>query len=213
MEDIGCILFDFDGTLADTSEGIIQTEKAMLQEMGLPVGDEARMRSGIGLPLRGSLKMGNDIPEERLDEAVETYRRLFDVVAIGHIVAFDGVVETLEGLQARGVRMGVATSRSGRTLRYLCERLGILRYFEELASVECAARPKPAPDTVFYLLEKMQVTEDETLVVVDTVFDLQMGREAGCRTCGVTYGNHSRAQLEAAAPDWIIDDIRGLLSL
>ena len=204
---IKCVIFDFDGTLADTAEGILRTEEAMLREMRLPKpqGGEAQMRQGIGLALRDSLHVGCRIPEERLDEAVATYRRLFDEIAFDYIVAFPGVKDTLEYLYDKGYQLGIATSRSRRTLVYLLDKMEIAPYFTYMTSVESTPKHKPAPDLALILLDMFGVSGDETLVVGDTIYDLQMARNAGCHTCGVTFGNHSAEQLRSQNPDFIVD--------
>ena len=204
---IKCVIFDFDGTLADTAEGILRTEEAMLREMRLPKpqGGEAQMRQGIGLALRDSLHVGCRIPEERLDEAVATYRRLFDEIAFDYIVAFPGVKDTLEYLYDKGYQLGIATSRSRRTLVYLLKKMDIAQYFTYMTSVESTPKHKPAPDLALMLLDMFGVSGDETLVVGDTIYDLQMAINAGCHTCGVTFGNHSAEQLRSENPDYIVD--------
>ena len=209
---IKCVIFDFDGTLADTAEGILRTEDAMLKEMGLskPEGGEAQMRQGIGLALRDSLHVGCRIPEARLDEAVATYRRLFDEIAFDYIVPFPGVKDTLQYLYDKGYMLGIATSRSRRTLVYLLDQMEIARYFTHMTSVESTPNHKPAPDLALILLEQFGVSGDETLIVGDTVYDLQMGKNAECHTCGVTFGNHSRNQLQSENPDYIVDSFAAL---
>ena len=209
---IKCVIFDFDGTLADTAEGILRTEEAMLREMRLPKpqGGEAQMRQGIGLALRDSLHVGCRIPEERLDEAVATYRRLFDEIAFDYIVAFPGVKDTLEYLYDKGYQLGIATSRSRRTLVYLLDKMEIAPYFTYMTSVESTPKHKPAPDLALILLDMFGVSGDETLVVGDTIYDLQMARNAGCHTCGVTFGNHSAEQLRSQNPDYIVDSFSAL---
>ena len=213
---IKCVIFDFDGTLADTAEGILRTEEAMLLEMGLPKpqGGEAQMRQGIGLALRDSLHVGCRIEEARLDEAVATYRRLFDEIAFDYIVAFPGVKDTLQYLYDKGYLLGIATSRSRRTLEYLLRKMDIAQYFTYMTSVESTPNHKPAPDLALMLLDMFGVKGDDTLVVGDTIYDLQMGRNAGCHICGVTFGNHSAEQLRSQNPDYVVDSfdaIRGIL--
>ena len=213
--DIKCVIFDFDGTLADTAEGILRTEEAMLKEMGLPKpeGGEAQMRQGIGLALRDSLHVGCRIPEELLDRAVETYRRLFDEIAFDFIVPFPGTKETLQYLYDKGYQLGIATSRSRRTLVYLLDQMGIAQYFTHLTSVESTPNHKPAPDLALILLDQFQISGDQALVVGDTVYDLQMGKNACCHTCGVTFGNHTREQLSAENPDFLVDSFPALESI
>ena len=140
------LVFDFDGTLADSTEGIIQTTRATFARMGLPVPDDADVRQGIGLPLKGALRTAG-VPEDRLDEGADIYHEVFYEVAPKHIVLFPGTKEALEKLASRGYRMSIATSRSEQSLVMLLGEHGIAQYFEVLGSVGCVDNPKPAPDS------------------------------------------------------------------
>jgi len=208
------ILFDFDGTLADTSEGIVRCTQATLKEMGLPASTPGRIRPTIGLPLGDCFLKGTDTPPERVDEACLTYRRLFNEIAIPCTTLFDGVAETLAALHAGGLRLAICTSRSSASLLELLKVHGIGSYFSAHTSnddiLKLGAKPKPAPDLARLLLERLGARAEESLVVGDTVFDLEMGRGAGCRTCGVTYGNQDRALLQTASPDALIDRMQDL---
>jgi phosphoglycolate phosphatase len=207
------IIFDFDGTLADTQEGILATEREMLRRMGLPEPDQEQMCSAIGLPLPESLRRGCAIPEERVDEAVKLYRDLFFDYAPQHIVIFEGVKEALAELAARGIRMAIATSRSSNSLAAILETHKMADFFPERVTADCGIQAKPAPDMVLHLLKKMGISPAETLVVGDTTFDLLMGKGAGCLAAGVSYGNHSREMLATAHPDWILDRFPDLMLL
>lgn len=206
------IIFDFDGTLVDTTDGIVAAEAEMLRLIGLPPVDRDIMVQAIGLPLRQCLKVGCLVPEEKLDEAVPTYRSVFDVVATPLIKDFPGVRETLEELNRRGVRMAIATSRGSRSLEMILNALDINKFFELKLTADNGLTPKPAPDMVLEALRILNAKDVETLVVGDTTFDLDMGKSAGCRTCGVTYGNHGAERLATSGPDYIIDNMESLLS-
>ena len=199
------LIFDFDGTLADTQEGILATEREMLRRMKLPEPSREQMCNAIGLPLPESLRRGCDIPLARVDEAVLLYRALFFDYAPQHIIIFDGVKETLADFADRGLRMAIATSRSSNTLEKILETHGMDGYFPHRVTADCGIKAKPAPDMVLHLLETMAIKAEETLVVGDTTFDLEMGKGAGCLTAGVSYGNHSREHLATVSPDWIVD--------
>lgn len=205
---ISCIIFDFDGTLADTAKGIVATEQEMLRHLGLPMVTEEQMCSAIGLPLAESLRMGASVPDEMLETAVKLYRELFFDYAPQHIEVFDGVKETLEWLAGRGIEMAIATSRGRNSLGKILEVHGLSGYFNERVTADDGIKAKPAPDMVLALLERMGRRSDETLVVGDTTFDIDMGKGAGCRTLGVSYGNHSAEMLATSSPDWISDDFR-----
>lgn len=207
------IIFDFDGTLADTQRGILATSQETLRRMGLPPADDAALAATIGLPLIQNFTRGAGLDEEEARRAVEIYRSIFDEVAVPVIQLFPGIEETLRTLAGRGIPMAVASSRGQRSLEMLMTRTGLAQFIpvSMVFGVESAARPKPAPDLVYVILGKLGTRPDETLVVGDTTFDIEMGRAAGCRTCGVSYGNQTADQLATAAPDYIIDDLRKLL--
>lgn len=204
------IIFDFDGTIADTSEGILRTTEETLRKMGLPVCDDEAVKRCIGLPLKGHLAAAG-VPEERLDEAVDVYHELFYIVAPGCIQIFSGVKESLKELKSKGFRMSIATSRGSHSLDLLLNEHGIREYFEVLGTVDCVTRPKPSPDLVLWVLDKSGASPADAIVVGDTTFDIMMGAAAGCRTCAVTYGNHTREMLLTASPDFVVDNLRELV--
>lgn len=207
------ILFDFDGTLADTAPGILATQVATFTKMGIPVPTEAQMRSGIGLPLGESLRKAANLPDELIDEAVTTYRALFPIYEVGNVSVFPKVYETLEELKARGIRMAIATSRGSNSLGTFLERFDMARFFEDKVTATDKLPAKPAPDIVLALLDRMGISKDETLVIGDTIFDIGMGNAAGCRTCAVTWGNHSAELLQTASPTYTINDITQILDI
>ena len=210
---MAAIIFDFDGTLADTRRGILDTAQEVLRRMGREPADEQALAATIGLPLRENFTRGAGFSETEADEAVAIYRSIFDEVAVPSITAFPGVEEVLSTLDARGIPMAVATSRGQRSLELLMHHLGLDRYIppERCFGVETVARPKPAPDIIYVILGKLGVKPEETLVVGDTTFDIEMGKAAGCFTCGVSYGNQSAGQRAGASPDYLLDDLRKLL--
>ena len=210
---MAAIIFDFDGTLADTQRGIIATAQEVLRRMGFPPADERALAATIGLPLRENFTRGAGLSDEEADRAVVIYREIFETFAIPAITLFPGVESVLATLAARGVPMAVASSRGQHSLEGLMHHLGLDRYIplSFVFGVETAARPKPAPDILYVILGKLGAKPEEALVVGDTTFDIEMGRAAGCFTCGVSYGNHRADQLAGAAPNYLLDDLRKLL--
>lgn len=210
---MAAIIFDFDGTLADTRSGILATAQETLRLMGREPAEEAKLISTIGLPLHQNFTLGAGLSEEDAEKAVAVYREIFERVGVPAVTAFPGVEEVLSTLASRGVPMAVATSRGQHSLELLMRRLGFDRYIppERCFGVETVARQKPAPDIVYVIMGKLGAKPEETLIVGDTTFDIEMGRAAGCYTCGVSYGNQSADQLAAASPNYILDDLRKLL--
>lgn len=213
MAQFRCILFDFDGTLADTETGIVTTFKAALERMGEPVLSSEAIKATIGLPLDQSFHVAAGLEGDRIKLATDTYREIFQTVGFASIVLFEGVKEALETLRQQGMVLGIASSRHMLSLLQICDMQGITHLFDAIYGVDKAPRPKPAPDTVLAALDELGISPEETLVVGDTIFDLQMGKNAGCRVCGVTYGNHSRERLLSEAPDFLVDDLRELCAI
>lgn len=201
------ILFDFDGTLADTAPGIVATLRQSFIQMGLPVPTEEEMVNTIGLPLWRAFKVLGNLSDEDAQRARDIYSQLFMKYEIPNIRLFPGIVDVLEQFAQRGIRMAIVTSRDRLSLDLILQNNGIDNYFETVVTVDDHLTPKPAPDMVLALLERMDIEATETLVVGDTTFDIEMSNRAGCKTCAVTWGNHSRELLQSARPDMIIDDL------
>lgn len=208
-----CIIFDFDGTLADTNKGIIGTFQATLKKMGREAVNDEAIKSVIGLPLKQNFTVGAGMSDEDADKAVDIYRELFMDIALQSVTLFPGVKETLKTLSERGIPMAVASSRGEDSLIKLCHFLGISEYIPDrhIFGVEAVARPKPAPDMVYAVLARLGAKPEDTLVIGDATYDIEMGKAAGAHTCGVTYGNQSAEQLFTAMPDYMVDDLRKLL--
>ena len=205
------LILDFDGTLADTAGGIVATMNATFRELGLPEAADSDIRQTIGLPLAQSVGCLSSICDDtELQRAVGTYRRLFETIGVQATSLFPHVRETLRRLHGEGLTMAIATSRGHKSVRSLCEKLGIAPYLSAYVAEEDVAHKKPAPDAVLLLLDRTDTRPEEAWVAGDTTFDIEMGHGAGCAACGVTYGNHPRARLEAAGADRLINDFAQL---
>lgn len=208
------VIFDFDGTLADTNSGIVLTFRRTLEELGIPCPADEVISATIGLPLRDCFtKAVPGITDAQADEAVVVYHRLFDGIAIPAVTAFPGVPEMLLELRRRGVRTAIATSRGRRSLTLIVGRLNLGDCFDCMFAAEDVTNHKPAPDTALLAMERLGCSAAGTLVVGDTTYDLMMGHSAGCDVCGVTWGNQSLQQLESADPEYIVDRMEDLLKL
>ena len=109
--------------------------------------------------------------------------------------------------------MAVATSRGHASVEALCGMIGIAPYLSAYVAEDDVKEKKPAPEAVVVLLERFGVQPSEAVVVGDTTFDILMGHRAGCPTCGVTYGNHSKHQLQAVGADTLVDDFADVMNL
>lgn len=215
LRELKLIVFDFDGTLADTREIIVRTNQEVQRRMGYPLTDEAGIMATVGLPLQECiLVMYPDLPREELPVWIKTYREVFDSLK-GQIVPelFQGVKETLASLASMGYVLTVASSRGNKSLTDFLREMGIAPYISYVLGAEDVKLAKPHPEPVLKTLGAMGLSSSETLVVGDMPVDIQMGHGAGARTCGVTYGNSDREALLAAGADYVIGDFRELPKL
>ena len=208
------IIFDFDGTLADTTATILENYRMAINELGLPARTDAECQATIGIPLKEGFRvLYPDLSEMDLDHAVKIYRQIFNENKQRFIPAlFPGVMETLERLHNGGVRMSVASSRSRQSLVDFCENIGISRYFGLILGADDVAHAKPDPEPVLTTLSRLNESADETIVVGDMPVDIAMGSGAGCRTIGVTFGNSSEKDLHEAQATFVIDSFPEIIS-
>lgn len=210
MENIRIMILDFDGTLGDTAGVIVKTMQATIKELGLPSRSDEQCAAMIGLRL---IEIPPVLfPECELDGEyyASTYRRLFhDFNTDGAVELYPNVLETLVELKKRGIILTIASSRSKASLTEYVSALGLESVISFVLGADDVKDGKPAPEAVNRTLEKFGFLPEEALVVGDTTFDIQMGKAAGTRTCGVTYGNGSIESLADA--DRLIDDFRELL--
>lgn len=202
------VIFDFDGTLADTASLIVTTMQAAVARLNLPPVCDEECRATIGLRLTDvpeTLYPGKSISGEHF---AETYRSLFYELKPGFEErCFPGVHEILSYLSDAGYGIAIASSRSHRSLDEYCRSLSIDGLIGMIVGGDDVTSGKPSPDPVFAVTDAMGWNPEETLVVGDAAVDIQMGKAAGSTTCGVTYGNGTTGELQEAGADHIIDRI------
>ena len=209
------IIFDFDGTLGDTRRNIIMTMQQTMSELGLKVANEAICAATIGLPLeRCFQQIYPELDDLGLQACIDAYQRIFEVnkkLLVPQL--FPHVVETLQWLHGQGYVLTVASSRSSASLHDFLKEMAIAEYVSYVLGADDVTHAKPHPEPVLKTLEVLGMTAEKTLVVGDMPVDIMMGASAGTTTCGVTYGNASRKQLEQSNADYIIDDMSELKNI
>lgn len=167
----------------------------------------------IGLTLYDGFRaMYPEMSAERAEECVATYRAIyFEDIAASIPDLFPHVMDTLDMLHKRDIRLTIASSRSSPSLHLFLREVGIADYFCYILGSDNVTAHKPHPEPVLKTLRELDVAAADALVVGDMPVDILMAHNAGVRACGVTYGNATREELVAACADWVIDDIAELL--
>ena len=211
---ITTVILDFDGTLGDSRRIIVDTLRETLRQHGLPQNSEDECAATIGLPLKEAFVRLANVDDVTAMACVATYRSIFDIHNVtGAVKPFANVVQTVERMHAAGLTLTIASSRGRDSLPSLVRSIGIGQYISFIVSADDVTHAKPHPEPVLLTLEHLGAKPEESLVVGDMAFDIEMGRRADTLTCGVIYGNGTPAELEEAGANWVIGDFAQLLNI
>ena len=200
------LVFDWDGTLIDSAHTIVACIQAACRDLGLPVPEDARANHVIGLGLQDALAYAiPGLPRDDYARVVESYRKHF-LARDPDIPLFPGTRAMLAGLRDHGHILAIATGKSRAGLAQALENTGLQSFF---AASRCADQcaSKPAPDMIRELMEELGVDGANTLMIGDTVHDLQMAANAGVHAVGVSHGAHPKRELVALAPLACVESI------
>lgn len=210
------IVFDLDGTLADSAADISLALRRAFEDLEIRV-DKPIESLVDGSPLEEIFAVAAPGGDHLLfDRFVSRYRAHYHATGHSQTRLYPGVIETLEALSmlAPRPRLAVATSKRPEAARGLAAATGIARYFDVIdGSGGTTMRHKPAPDLLLSVSRALDVDPARSLMIGDTARDILAGRAAGMRTAAVLYGLGSREDLSAAAPDHTFEDIEDVLSL
>ena len=207
------IIFDFDGTLADTRQLIVETMQQTIPALGLLPCTDEQCASMIGLPLKQAFTDLIPMSDQMGDQCVDTYRHIFNENNATYVIpTFPDVIDTLLNLSASGYILTIASSRSRKSLLDFVYSMHLEEIFSYILGADDVIHAKPHPEPVLRTLEAFNCSPEEALVVGDMKYDIEMGRRAGTRTCGVTYGNGSSQDLKEAGADFMVDDFKDILT-
>jgi phosphoglycolate phosphatase len=193
------IVFDWDGTLMDSTGAIVNSIKAAATDLGIEPPSEERARHIIGLGLIDALRHAlPDLPAERYQDVALRYRHHY-LAQDQDLLLFDGAEALIGELADAGYMLAVATGKTRAGLNRAFEVSGLgPRFHASRCADECHS--KPHPQMLEELMTEFGVAAESTLMIGDTTHDLLMARNAGVAALGVAYGAHPRASLEAETP-------------
>lgn len=204
---INNILFDFDGTIMDTSPGIYDSFDRVIAHFGLdfPRSQYCRM---IGPPLKESFGNILEIPEERISEAIKVYRDYYSVEGMFNADIYPGVVELIENLREAGKKIYTATSKPDVLTEKILEKKGILHLFDFIGGSDIEEKGRASKkDVVEYVLKTCNLSEnkDECILIGDRLYDVVGAHEAGIKCAGILWGFGSKEEFHQCGADWIFD--------
>lgn len=193
------IVWDWDGTLADSTGMITDALLNAAAQVGLPTLSSSEASSIIGLGLREAIHaLYGDIPAAQAQALAMQYSNNY-YAGESSIPLFAGAVDTIKTLNKRGFKLAVATGKGRRGLNLALQHCALTHYFHATRTVdECFS--KPHPQMLQELMEALVVLPERTLMIGDTSYDLQMAKNAGVSAVGVTYGAQKAEQWQHLEP-------------
>lgn len=192
-----CAVFDLDGTLTQSEEGIFNCARYALTEMGKPVPDDNELRRFVGPPLSWSFVHISGLTEEESARAVEIYRSWYNTVGLLENRVYPGIRRLLRTLRQEGWSLSIATGKpTGPAIRIM-EYFGLAKYFDRIIG----AKPEQKETKHDLITEALPAEYDEAWMIGDRMFDIDGGRSVGIRTLGVGYGYGSEEELRNAGCD------------
>ena len=219
FENVEAILFDLDGTLTDSAPDLAIAVDTMMQQLGLPPRGENKVRQWVGNGAENLIRraLADDIAGNAPADLVNAARPLFKAAYADnlcvHTRLYPGVLEGLQALRARGLRMACITNKPAEFAVPLLEKIGIAEFFETVIGGECTPNKKPAPDALLLAAQRLGVDIGRALMVGDSMNAVGAARNAGCPVVAVPYGYNHGHDIHDARPDAVIDSIADLWAL
>jgi phosphoglycolate phosphatase len=193
------IVFDWDGTLFDSTRLIARCIQSACADLGAAVPSDRDASFVIGLGLADALRhAAPDVPRERYGELAERYRHHY-LSNQEEIVLFDGTLEMLLALKERNHWLGVATGKTRRGLDQALACSPLAGLFDATRTAD-ETRGKPDPLMLVELMREVGAASDRTLMVGDTTHDLQLAENAGCASVAVSFGAHEHGDFASHRP-------------
>ncbi len=207
------VLFDLDGTLTDSGEGITKSvQYALKKGFGIEALDLNELRQFVGPPLKEQFMQYANLTEEEGEYAVECYRERYSVQGIYENALYDGIGQLIADLRREGFRIALSSSKPTIYCRQILDTFHLTQYFDVIVGSELDGSRVDKAEVIEEVFRQFGpgVRREEAVLVGDRNYDVNGAKKAGISSIGVTYGYGSREELEAAWPDCIVDSTEEL---
>lgn len=213
MNKFDTLLFDLDGTLTDSFEGIINCVEYALSRMGEKKQERSSLTYFIGPPLIESFTylFGGD--GEKAERAVSLYRERYSALGWAENRVYDGIEETLAALKKTGKTLVVATGKPEDFSVRIIEKFGLKKYFSLVAGASLDRTRDTKDKVIAYAMEKAACYRTRTVMIGDRKHDILGAKANGIKSIGVLYGYGSREELTAAGADFIVSAPKDIIGV
>lgn len=207
------ILFDLDGTIVDSKEGILHSVIYALEKMGEPIPENKELLSFIGPPLSVSFRSFCGMDEARALQAVAYYREKYTQHGVFEFSVYGGVETMLKKLSSSGRRLYLATSKPEVFASEILERAGLDGYFTAICGSLIPSGRDTKTEVIAYLLEKEGLSLEDTVMVGDRSYDVEGAHELGMIAIGASYGYGGTKELNRAGAEAVAASPKELTSI
>lgn len=205
------ILFDLDGTLTDSKEGITKCVAYALEYFGIKTEDYNDLCKFIGPPLLKSFMEFYSMDEKSAAIAVKKYRERFSVKGLYENRVYEGIEDVLKLLKEQNRELIVATSKPEVYAKQILKHFGLDRYFSFIAGSEFDGRRTKKGEVIAYALEQCHISDKENVLMIgDREHDIIGAKENNIDVMGVLYGFGNREEFEKNKADYIVETVKGL---
>lgn len=207
------ILFDLDGTLTESGEGITKSVQYALEKLGQPEPDLKKLEVFVGPPLLQQFMKYAGLDEETAVKAVEYYRERYTDIGIFENKVYPGVEDMLDKLRGKGYILAVASSKPERFVKKVLDHFDLTKYFHEIVGSEMNGGRTSKADVIEEALDRLHMADhrDQVVMVGDKEHDVFGARKAGLQCLAVFYGYGSEEELKNANPLKIADSAQEVL--
>lgn len=205
-------LFDLDGTLTDSGEGIMNSIRHALHKFGITEYEETTLRKFIGPPLAECFQKYFDLSPEEARKGIDYYREYYTDGGMFENEVYHGVKELLEGLNAKGKTLIVATSKPELFAEQILEHFDLRKYFDLVGGADMDETRVKKGEVISYTLKRLGAdkSEDRILMIGDRKHDIIGAHENGIPCAGVLYGYGSREEFDEAGADVQVETVKEL---
>lgn len=209
------VIFDFDGTVTDTGEGILKSLQYSFEQMGDSVPDLSDLKKFIGPPIHYSFVTFYGVKEEDVPKYIEKYRERYRRIGIYECCLYDGMLDTLKTLRENGIKIGIASSKPVSLIYDVMNYLKITELFDAVVGTQFDdSNHSGKKDLVLQSIEKLGVTDkSRVLMVGDRYFDIDGANGAGVDSCGVLFGYGNEQEFKEHGATYIVGSAGEIVKL
>ena len=207
-------IFDFDGTLVDSAPGIVDVMLQVVQEYGFSMELMEQWKDLIGVPLPHQVEIIlPGFTSEYHQQIADRYRQIYDCNLVALCPPFPSLFKILDSLNKNRITTTIASSKRRDIVEPILHHHKIRNFFPLVIGAQDVAKHKPDPESVLNTLAKFNILPEETVVIGDSRYDLEMARNAGVDAIGVTTGIHTREVLLESKPVSVVDNLDQVLEI